>query len=103
MKRVYSSQSITMVHHMMNILENNSIVCVVRNEDLFMAAGELPAIECWPELWVSDSEYDQAKGIIDTAISSETPKGTSWKCPDCGEEHEPQFTDCWKCGAIRPD
>ena len=68
-----------------------------------MAAGELPAIECWPELWVSDSEYDQAKGIIDTAISSETPKGTSWKCPDCGEEHEPQFTDCWKCGAIRPD
>lgn len=29
--------------------------------------------------------------------------GNPWKCPKCGEQLEPQFTTCWKCGAIRDD
>jgi hypothetical protein len=27
--------------------------------------------------------------------------GPSWHCA-CGEESEPQFGNCWKCGAVRP-
>lgn len=25
-----------------------------------------------------------------------------WKCAQCGEECEGQFTQCWRCGADRP-
>ena len=25
-----------------------------------------------------------------------------WTCPDCGERIEPQFTECWNCGASKP-
>ena len=103
MIRVYTAQSITLVHHMMNVLETYGIASVIQNEDIFMAAGELPVIDCWPELWVADSEYDRAKEIVDTALSDEVTPGTPWKCPSCGEEHESQFTDCWKCGASRPE
>jgi hypothetical protein len=29
------------------------------------------------------------------------PTGGPWKCPKCGEELEPQFGSCWKCGTVR--
>ncbi|MHC4331384.1 MAG: DUF7577 domain-containing protein, partial [Planctomycetota bacterium] len=32
-----------------------------------------------------------------TAGKGDTP----WTCPNCGEEVEAQFTNCWKCGANR--
>jgi hypothetical protein len=25
-----------------------------------------------------------------------------WTCSDCGEQLEPQFTQCWRCGAAGP-
>jgi hypothetical protein len=33
----------------------------------------------------------------------EPPKvvGKPWKCPKCGEQSEPQFDSCWKCGTVR--
>jgi hypothetical protein len=27
------------------------------------------------------------------------PTGASWICAKCGEQLEPQFTSCWRCGA----
>ena len=104
MKRVYSSQNITMVLHLKDVLENQGIVCLIKNENLLGAAGGLPPIDCWPELWVAeDSQYDQAKAIIETALSSQVSPGLPWKCPGCGEEQEPQFTDCWNCGGSRTE
>jgi hypothetical protein len=26
-----------------------------------------------------------------------------WSCPGCGETLEGQFTECWNCGAARPE
>jgi hypothetical protein len=36
------------------------------------------------------------------APKNEPPQvvGKPWKCPKCGEEIDPQFAQCWKCGAI---
>lgn len=28
--------------------------------------------------------------------------GSPWKCPECGEEVDGQFTNCWQCGTNRP-
>lgn len=104
MKRIYSSQNLALVHHLSDILEHEGIVCMIKNENLFMAAGHLPPLDCWPELWLADdSQYDQACKIIDDVLSSEMTPGESWKCTNCGERHEPQFTDCWNCGASRPE
>ncbi len=103
MKLVHSEMGVPLMHHLKNLLENEGIACIIRNETLFMAAGELPPISVWPELWVEDSQYDSAREIIKMALSDEVKAGDPWICPGCGEEHEPQFTDCWNCGEPRPE
>ncbi len=42
-------------------------------------------------------------GEIDKSSGSGAEKtvGSPWKCPKCGEQLEPQFTTCCKCGAAR--
>lgn len=102
MKRVYSNQGLALVHHFKNLLESQGIPCMIKNETLYMASGELPPIAVWPEIWVNESQYDDAKSIIDQALSEEITQGSPWKCPHCGEFHEPQFAACWNCGASRP-
>ncbi len=105
MRKVYSSQLPPMVGHMKTVLESHGIRCLVRNDFLSGAAGELPPSECWPELWVlEDDQVDEAAAIVSAASLENlvTPQGR-WVCRSCGEELEGQFTDCWKCGASRPD
>ena len=31
------------------------------------------------------------------------PESPPWTCPKCGEAIEPQFTECWNCGASKPE
>lgn len=77
----------------------------MKNDFLAGAAGELPPMECWPELWVLEDKQYQAAIAIVSAASLENlvePAGR-WICGVCGEDLEGQFTDCWKCGTSRPD
>ena len=83
------------------LLEREGVACLIRNEQLFAALGEIPFLECYPELWVVDDEvWPRAKRLIDNWLSSEeeTP---SWLCPSCGETLEGQFGACWQCGKER--
>ena len=102
MKKVYASQDKLMVGHIKNLLENEGLTCITKNEHLTAASGEIPLNECWPEVWVTDeSQYKIAKKIVDKALSYKTPRGPKWKCSKCGEKHESQFTECWSCVRIR--
>jgi hypothetical protein len=83
-----------------NMLEAHGIRCRIKNEFLYVGMGELPPIECWPQLCVDDGDYEEAKSIVEEALSVE--EMTPWKCFSCGEESEGQFTECWKCGNSRP-
>jgi hypothetical protein len=56
MKRVYSAKDPLMIGHLKNVLTAAGIRCVTKKLDLISAAGELPPIECWPELWVVDDD-----------------------------------------------
>jgi hypothetical protein len=38
------------------ILVNEGIHCLLRNDQLSSALGEIPFIECYPELWVVDND-----------------------------------------------
>lgn len=99
MRRVYSSFDFVAVHHARNLLEAQGIRAVVKNERLASAMGELPPAECQAEVWVLDeSEAALAERLLREGAQA---SGPPWSCGDCGERIEPQFTQCWRCGATR--
>ena len=99
LKRIYSSHNLAAVHHARNLLENEGIRAVVKNEFLSSAMGDLPPAECQAEVWVLFEKDFQTAETILLSISSgkDLP---SWECA-CGEACEGQFTQCWRCGAYR--
>ncbi len=99
MKKVYSVKDPLMVAHLRNVLATFGIHCVTRNHDLSTAAGELPPIDCWPELWITDDDnFDRAKTILRKTLAPLKAVRKPWMCAGCGEEIEGQFSECWKCG-----
>ena len=98
MKRVFSSHNAVLVHHSRNLLEAEGIATEVRNQILSSAMGELPPAECQAEVWVlRDNDAGRAMDILRRT----PPAGPEWRCASCGEMSAPQFTQCWKCGALR--
>lgn len=90
--------------HLRQVLEDHGIRCLIKNEYLAGGLGELPFNECWPELWVLDEADHRYAGEIAAGIlESREPGREPWRCPDCGEELEGQFTDCWRCGDPGPE
>jgi len=99
MPRVYSSHDLVAAHHARNLLESQGIRAEVRNERLASAMGELPPAECQAEVWVLDpGEAARAERLLREGIPV---TGPAWTCPGCGERLEPQFAQCWRCGADR--
>ena len=102
MKKVYSAKDPLMVAHLKNVLTMFGIHCITRKLDLSSAAGELPPIECWPELWITnDEKLERAKSIIRKTLAPLESVKKPWRCAGCGEELEGQFTECWNCGRSR--
>ena len=98
MQRVYSSFNLLAVHHAKNVLETEGIRSTVRNEHLSSAMGELPPAECQAELWVlHDDDAPRAERLLRYGGQE---GGCPWRCAVCGEVLEPQFTQCWNCGAV---
>jgi hypothetical protein len=100
MRKVHTAESMVEIAHLRNLLESEGIACVVCNERLAGALGEIPFVECWPELWVRQpGEALRARGLIDEALQPvETTE--SWLCPGCGEQIEAQFAQCWRCAGV---
>ena len=52
------------VNLMKGLLEQEGIPCVIKNEYLLIAIGELPPAECFQELWLLNAaDYPHAKEI----------------------------------------
>lgn len=101
MKKVYSAENLIMAGHVRALLQQAGIDCVVQNQNLAGAQGELPPFECWPEVWVCD-DADAARALDEIAqgLAGDT-SAAAWRCA-CGEQIEGQFSQCWRCGAERP-
>ncbi len=83
------------------ILIAEGIDCIVRNDQLSSAVGEIPFVECCPELWVIDSEtYPRAKLLLDAWLNKSAPSDEYWICKTCGEQVLLHFGACWSCGTI---
>jgi len=103
MKRVYVGADAVTAGLLQSALEARGIACLLRNQYLAGGAGELPPTACWPELWVLD-ERDEvlAQRLIAGALPTAPAEGPAWTC-SCGEALEPQFGQCWRCGAWRDE
>ncbi len=103
MKKVYSATDSLMIGHIKNVLETHGMDCVVKNMYLAAAAGEIPPIECWPELWVvDDARYGEAQTVLKGLLAPVEGLKEPWKCAQCGEEVEGQFSECWNCSSRQP-
>lgn len=86
--------------HYANLLRAAGIRCEVRNTTLSGAIGDIPFLECAPQLWI-ESRLDQPRADEIIRAAQAPVDGPRWQC-DCGEWLEPQFGACWNCGAARP-
>lgn len=99
MRKVHTAESIIEIAHLRNVLESSGIACEVRNDRLGSVLGEIPFLECWPQLWVCrPGDVLRARGLIDEALRP-PPDAAAWQCPACGERIEAQFAQCWRCAA----
>ena len=104
MRKVYASDNSVIIGHVLRVLENHAIGCIVRNDFLLGGAGELPINETWPEIWVvDDRDFEHACALVDEVVSTADAPAPPWRCASCGVQMEGQFTDCWRCGTSRPE
>lgn len=102
MKKVASRESLAYLGHLKHLLEEAGIPALIRNEGLAGALGEIPFLECWPELMVvNDEDETRAKRLIAEYEAPGEPM-PAWRCTKCGEDNEGQFGRCWRCGQAAP-
>ena len=88
--------------HYANALRAAGIDCEVRNTTLAGAIGEIPWLECAPQIWLRYA-LDEAIARELIAQLQRPVTGPEWICGNCAERSEPQFGSCWRCGANRPE
>jgi hypothetical protein len=104
MERIYVADDPIFIGYLKSLLEAAAIDCMVRNELLIGASGELPPNECWPELWVlHETDAAAAHAIVKNVLEVPAVDGNAWICSHCAESCEPQFGACWRCGSLRRD
>ena len=74
--------------------------CELRNTTLSGAIGEIPFLECAPQLWI-ERDTDEARALDILQQLRQPDRGPQWRCEQCGEWSEAQFGACWQCGTAR--
>jgi hypothetical protein len=113
MRHVYTGRDEMDAHFVKGLLEQEGIEAIVQGENLINAVGTLPLSEkSLPSVWVGDGDeeraalivkdYEQVDAVNASDAVEDSPRPT-WKCANCGEAVEEQFTECWNCGHARPE
>lgn len=90
------------VQRIRDVLQSCGIECMVRGELLSGVAGDVPATECVPELWlINDNQLLEAQQVLEAWRSDSGQVHSAGHCLGCGEMLDPQFDSCWRCGAPR--
>ncbi len=98
MKRLTTHDSLAYVGLLKNVLEQSGIACVIKNDQLSGGLGEIPFLECLPELWVlEDRDLARATTLLKN-LEEPSARTAKWRCTGCGELNEGQFAACWHCG-----
>lgn len=99
MKLVYTHPNRFLVLNAKNLLEIEHMTAVLRNEYSSGAAGELPPIDNWLELWITqDMHFDRAVQLLSSFHTTPTK---DWLCRECDEQNGVAFEYCWQCNVFR--
>ena len=87
-----------------HFLDSRGLPVALREPPLRTALGEIPFLEISMELVLEDpARMDEARGLIQQYRNGPAPvRGAIWTCDNCGETHQPEFGQCWKCGDPQP-
>ena len=66
MKKVFTHPNSLIVGNARSLLEEAGIQAELRNEFASSAMGETAPLETWPELWVGEGDYEQARDLLNT-------------------------------------
>lgn len=103
MKKLYATIDKALLELLKSKLADDGIATIIKNENP-PAVGEVTPIVAWPELWVvDDQDFQKADRFVQQELKKLEVSKTqaSWTCSQCGEQVEPQFDVCWKCGQSR--
>lgn len=100
MKLLMRCEHAIVAAHLAGALRAAGIGCEVRNTTLAGAMGEIPFLECAPQIWIHDALDEARARQLVAELRSPVP-GDPWTCRVCGETLEPQFGQCWNCGTAR--
>lgn len=85
-----------------DMLASHGIAARVRNQYLWGGMGDLPA-NVYPSVCVEDpADYAAARALIRAFERGPVEGGSTWRCPNCDEELDAQFDQCWNCQTERP-
>jgi len=101
---IYTAETLIQVEHIRALLQNEGIQTTLKNQYLSAGLGELPAFECWPELWlVNQRDAERAQRLVQDYLHFDPSALKDWVCLKCHETIEGQFSQCWNCGAENPN
>jgi len=102
MMKLMRAPNVLIGQHWINVLSASGIACELHNRYLNGALGEIPAEQCAPELWLVDERDEMlARKLIAAASNGPAADAPTWRCRQCNEVLEAQFTVCWQCGTAR--
>lgn len=115
MRHVYTGRDEMDANFVKGLIEQEGINAVVTGQHLEATWSTLPLSDkSLPGVWVAEEdearamkvvrEYEQvdAANAADTDDAIEDAPRPTWKCANCGEAVEEQFSECWNCGHARP-
>lgn len=102
MKQVYAAPDLITAQMFKDYLQMFNVDCIIKGDMLIGAIGEIPA-DTYPTVWVCDeSDFDRARNLVKQFEENQGQVYDNvWKCEDCDELIDAQFTQCWKCGKER--
>ena len=106
MQEVYTARDVVDARLMKELLESRGVRAVARGEPLSILGINIPLGRVFPSVLVDETDFARARQIVDDFLQSlEQEQGKDdaepWTCPQCGENLEGQFRECWSCGAGR--
>lgn len=99
MKTVYTHENNALVQNAKNLLENEGISVVFKNEFASGGTGDLVPTETWPEICViNPNDYEKAMEILKSLSSKQDQP--DWICEKCNEPNGAIFDSCWNCQSL---
>ncbi len=99
MKLVYTHENTAIVQNAKNLLENNGIKVILKNEFASGGAGDLVPAETWPEVYVLN-KHDYTRAVELVSALSNKANEPDWFCESCKEPNGAMFESCWNCQAV---